>query len=126
MSAIGKKNQLLSSEEAMQSARATQKTAKELVDTVARVEKTLEVVKEIADKTDLLALNASIEAARAGQAGKGFAVVADEVGQLSENARNSIAKVASECDRVRELADKLQRSIDAQWSHYNSQHTEAA
>jgi len=95
-----------------ETARTLDKLGKDLNQNTAKTDEIIQFIRKIADQTNLLGLNAAIEAARVGEAGRGFAVVADEVRKMSAESSRSVKEITIVLQSIREGVNHLAQRVD--------------
>ncbi len=101
-------------EKITQSIEETSSKAKDVVSQSSDIKSVVGIISDIAEQTNLLALNAAIEAARAGEHGRGFAVVADEVRQLAERTQKSLSEINANINILTQSIMEIDSSIENQ------------
>ena len=99
------------SDDAAKLAQASNETVDQLGGAAGEIGKVIETIQDIAEQTNLLALNATIEAARAGEAGKGFAVVASEVKELARQTSDATEDIRRRVERIQQSSGSVMQSL---------------
>ncbi|MEG3638430.1 methyl-accepting chemotaxis protein [Magnetococcus sp. PR-3] len=119
------------SRKADESVQLNQHEVRSLLTAADQIGKVVGMINQIASQTNMLALNASIEAAGAGEAGKGFAVVANEVKELASETAKATSTIASQVEEIQRISGRVREAFDqisgevADISHSNEAITEA-
>ena len=103
----------------------TEGNINDLVQSIRGISGIVELIKNISEQTTLLAINASIEASRAGEDGKGFSVIAAEIRELSEQTTESVEKITSVIKRFEELSSHVEKNTRNALNELNSKMSRA-